>query len=97
YEEGTEIETGIDNCVGVTASVSGDTLNWTITGDESTIDHYTAFISSDGTNLMPVADLPAGTRTLNLASFGFDAGTYSVFVKAVAKPSILNHMSAAVT
>jgi len=97
YEEGTEIETGIDNCVGITASVSGDALNWTITGDESTIDHYTAFISNDGTNLMSLGDLPAGTRTVNLAAYGFDSGTYSVYVKAIGKPSILNHMSAAAT
>src|SRR5438067_12996835 len=39
YEEGTEIETGIDNCVGVPASVSGGTSTWTIDGDESTIEH----------------------------------------------------------
>jgi PKD repeat protein len=95
YEEATEIETGIDNCVSVSASVSGSTLNWSITGDESTIDHYTAFISADGQNLMPLGDFPAGTRALNLAGFGFNAGTYSVFVKAVGKPSLLNHMSAA--
>ena len=113
YEEGTEIETGIDNCLGITtsvsggtgyllygyndASMSGGTLNWTITGSESTVDHYTAFISNDGTNLMSVGDFPAGTRTVNLDSFGFDPGTYSVYVKAVGKPSILNHMSAAAT
>ena len=58
YEEGTEIETGVDNCVGITASVNGDALNWTISGDESTIDHYTAFISGDGTNLMSLGDFP---------------------------------------
>jgi len=97
YEEGTEIETGIDNCVGITASVTGNALNWTITGDETTIDHYTAFISSDGANLMSLGDFPAGTRTVNLASFVFDPGTYSVYVKTVGKPSILNHMSAAAT
>ena len=97
YEEATEIETGIDNCVGVAASVNGDALNWTITGDETTIDHYTAFISNDGTNLMSLGDFPAGTRTVNLATFAFDPGTYSVYVKAVGKPSILNHMSAAAT
>jgi len=97
YEEGTEIETGIDNCVGISASVSGDALNWTLTGDESTIDHYSAFISNDGSNLMSLGDFPAGTRTVNLASFTFDPGSYSVYVKAVGKPSILNHMSAAAT
>ena len=97
YEEGTEIETGIDNCVGISASVSGDTLNWTLSGDESTIDHYTAFISNDGSNLMSLGDFPSGTRMVNLASFAFDPGSYSVYVKAVGKPSILNHMSAAAT
>jgi len=97
YEEGTEIETGIDNCVSVNASVSGSTLNWSITGSESTLDHYTVFISSDGQNLMSLGDFPAGTHSLDLSSFGFNAGTYSIYVKAVGKPSILNHMSAAAT
>ena len=97
YEEGTEIETGIDNCVSITSSVSGNAVNWSIAGDESTIDHYTVFISSDGQNLMSLGDFPAGTHTANLASFGFNSGTYSVFVKAAGKPSIVNHMSAAAT
>jgi len=95
YEEATEIETGIDNCVSISASVANSTLNWSITGDESTIDHYTAFISADGQNLMSLGDFPQGTRTLNLGGFDFNAGAYSVFVKAVGKPSLLNHMSAA--
>ena len=95
YEEATEIETGIDNCASVTASVSGSLLNWSITGNENTIDHYTIFISSDGQNLMSLGDFPAGTRAANLGGFGFNSGTYSVFVKAVGKPSIVNHMSAA--
>ncbi|HWC18429.1 MAG TPA: PKD domain-containing protein, partial [Terriglobales bacterium] len=97
YEEATEIETGIDNCVSVSASVSGSALNWSLAGSESTIDHYTVFISDDGQNLMSLGDFPPGTRTLDLGSFGFDSGTYSVYVKAVAKPSMLNHMSAAAT
>ena len=95
YEEGTEIETGIDNCVSVSASVSGSALNWSTTGNENTLDHYTVFISSDGQNLMSLGDFPAGTHSLDLSSFGFNSGTYSLYVKAVGKPSILNHMSAA--
>ncbi|MBV9437634.1 MAG: PKD domain-containing protein [Acidobacteria bacterium] len=97
YEEGTEIETGIDNCFSVNASVSGSGLNWTISGNENTIDHYTVFISSDGQNLMSLGDYPVGTRQMNLGSFGFGTGNYSVYVKAVGKPSIVNHMSAAAT
>lgn len=97
YEEGTEIETGIDNCLTVNAAVNGNTLSWSVTGQENTLDHYTAFISTDGQNLMPLGDYPVTTHTLDLSSFGFNNGTYTVYVKAVGKPSIVNHLSAAVT
>ena len=97
YEEATEIETGIDNCVSVNAAVSGNALSWSISGNESTLDHYTVFISADGQNLMSLGDFPTGSRALDLSSFGFTPGTYSVFVKAVGKPSIVNHISAAAT
>jgi len=97
YEEATEIETGIDNCVSISASVSAAVLSWSIAGNENTIDHYTVFISSDGQNLMSLGDFAPGTRQLDLSSFGFASGTYSVYVKAVGRPSILNHISAAAT
>ncbi len=97
YEEGSEIESGIDNCLTVSGSTAGNTLNWSITGQENTIDHYTVFISQDGTNLMPIADVPAGTHTLDLSIFGFDPGSYTMYVKAVGKPSLKNQMSPAIS
>jgi hypothetical protein len=97
YEEGTALEMGIDNCVSIAGSASGDTVSWTITGSENTLDHYTVYISSDGENLMPVSDVPAGTHELNLAQYGFPKGAYTVYVKAVGRPSIKNHMSSAVS
>jgi hypothetical protein len=60
YEEGTEIESGIDNCVAVTASASGTIVSWSITGDPSTLDHFTVFASQDGQNLMSLADVGDG-------------------------------------
>ncbi len=93
YEEGTALETGIDNCVTLAASTTGDTLGWSITGDESTIDHYSVFISSDGENLMPLQDLPAGTHTLNLSTYAFDPGSYTLYVKAIGRPFLKNQMS----
>src|SRR5256714_1186352 len=39
YEEGTEIETGINNCLTLTASVSSNALRWNTQGSESTVDH----------------------------------------------------------
>jgi hypothetical protein len=93
YEEGTELETGIDNCVSIGASLQGKALTWSITGSESTINNYTVFISSDGQNLMPLAEVAAGNRSLNLDSFDLGAGPYTFYVKAVGKPSIVNRMS----
>lgn len=97
YEEGTPIEMGIDNCVSVSPSGAGSTVKWSIGGDESTIDHYTVFISTDGQSLMPVTDVPAGVRSLDLGLFGFNGGSYTAYVKAVGKPSLFNHMSGPVT
>ena len=96
YEEATEIESGVDNCVSVSASVSGNQVSWKITGTENTIDHYTVFISQDGENLMALPDVASGTHVLDLSSYHFGAGTYTIYVKAVGKPSIKNQMSAAV-
>jgi hypothetical protein len=92
YEEGTEIQTGIDNCVTISASVTGNILNWTVSGD-STLDHYTVYISTDGQNLMSLGDFEVGTQSLNLSQFDIPPGSYKLFVKAVGLPSIVNHMS----
>jgi hypothetical protein len=96
YEESTEIETGIDNCIAVSASVAGNQLSWTVSGNENTVDHYTPFISIDGVNLMALPDVAAGVHSFDLSSYHFAAGSYSVFVKVVGKASMKNHMSAAV-
>jgi hypothetical protein len=93
YEEGTEIESGIDNCLTVTASLSGDSLSWKISSNENTVDHYTPYISTNGQNLMPLNDLAAGLHTLNLCSYSLAAGRYSLYVQAVGKASFKNQMS----
>jgi hypothetical protein len=93
YEEGTEIESGIDNCLTLAPSVSGNALQWNISGDESTVDHYTVYISSDGQNLMTLTDLTPGLRTLNLCGFPIPNGSYKLFVQAIGKPSVANQIS----
>ena len=81
YEEGSEIQSGIDNCQTTEASVTGSRLSWNV-ADASTLDHYTAFISADGSNLMPLGDFSIGTNSLDLAPFNFAPGRYKVFVKS---------------
>ena len=51
YEEGTEIETGISNCITISPAINGTSLQWTITGNENAVDHYVVFISLDGQQL----------------------------------------------
>jgi hypothetical protein len=100
YEEGTEIESGIDNCISVDAATNGQTLTWSLNGQgkENTIDHYTVLISNDGQNLMSLGDVPSGTHTFDLSKQGFAPGSnWQLYVKATGVPSVHNQMSPAVT
>jgi len=93
YEEGTEIESGISNCLAISATAVGNSLQWTIQGDRSTVDHYIIFISTDGQNLMALRYLNAGMSSVNLCSYPIPNGNYTLYVKAVGKPSITNQIS----
>jgi PKD repeat protein len=97
YEEATELESGIDNCVTMSAQAKGTVASWSITGQANTLDHYTVFASQDGENLMWLADVPTSSNSLDLAQFQLNAGNYTVYVKAVGKPSLVNKMSAGVS
>jgi hypothetical protein len=97
YEEGTAIEPGIDNCIFVAPSQSGTTIGWTVSGgDENTIDHYTVFVSADGTNLAKLGDVARGTHTFDLAPLNLPAVTSFVYVEAIGLPSVQNKMSPAI-
>ena len=93
YEEGTEIESGIGNCLTVSATVSGKSLQWTINGNGNTVDHYVAYISTDGQNLMSLGNVNAGLSSINLCSYSIPNGSYTLYVQAVGKPSLTNQIS----
>lgn len=97
YEEGTEVESGIENCVAVSATLAGDSIAWTLAGNENTVDHYTVFISLDGENLMSLMDASRGVRSIDLTQFDLAPGAYTLYVKAVGKPSMTNKMSGPVS
>ena len=97
YEEGTAIESGVDSCVVVTPHANANTLTWTAAGNTSAVDHYSAFISLDGQQLMKLADLPVTTTALDLSQYGLAPGNYVFYVEAVGKPSVANKMSAGIT
>jgi hypothetical protein len=101
YEEGTEIETGIDNCLSLTASVSSSTISWAPTfsqssGSEETVSKYVLYEAS-GDTLTQLATYGTSTHSVDLAQFSLPAGKHTLYVQAVGKPSIQNRMSPAVT
>jgi len=96
YEEGTEIESGIEDCVVVSPKMVGGWLTWNTSGNENGVDHYTVYISQDGQSLMPLKDLPAFDHAFEVGNLGLGPGSYILYVQALGKASIVNHMSPAV-
>jgi hypothetical protein len=97
YNEGTEIESGIDNCLTVKAEVEGTMLHWSLESTNAfaslaTVSHVEIYDSNDGENLRRIDTVPAErSGTWNLAAL--PAGSHKVFVRMVGKNSILNRMS----
>ena len=114
YDEGSEIQTGIGNCVNEasfsigqpdhTTALSFDyNFSDTTNGTLATVDRYRLFFTThtDGTNLFGFDVFPSCTNTsgavtcsgVNLNSLQtWQAGTYRIYIKAMGKPSITNHM-----
>lgn len=103
YNEGTEIESGIDNCYTSSASVNGSTLTWKLTPTNSsaaslnTVDHIEIYDSPDGENLTLIDTVAHPTSTSGTYSLsGLSAGTHYLFARMVGINSVLNRMSSSV-
>ena len=93
YEEGTEIETGIDNCVQVQATIANEKLSWNTTGDEDTIDHYSVLVRSES-GWRHAADVPRKEHSIAISRLGTPVA--EMCVEAVGRASLLNHFSGAI-
>src|ERR1035441_6868809 len=98
WEEGTQVEPGIENNFALTAHVVNTTnILWTITaGDERTIDHYEIYASTNGGYAALLGSVRTGLYQTNLSQVGLSPGSYQLYVDAVAKPCIRDHISAPV-
>lgn len=92
YEEATELESGIDSCFSLEASVSGNTLEWSTSGNENTIDHYAVYSSQDGQSVTALTQTQPGTHSVDLCSLTLPGGKSSLYVQAVGKPMLANRM-----
>ena len=95
WEEGTQVESGIENNFVLTAQVVNTTnVLWTITaGDERTIDHYEIYASTNGGYAALLGSVRTGLYQTNLSQVGLSPGSYQLYVDAVAKPCIRDHIS----
>jgi hypothetical protein len=94
WEEGTQVESGIENNFAATAHLGVPSLLfWTITGDERTVDHYEIYASTNGVNAAFLGSVRTGAYQTNLSQVGFAPGTYQLYVDAIGKPCIRDHMS----
>ncbi|WP_233847656.1 hypothetical protein [Paraburkholderia sp. HD33-4] len=92
YEEGTALESGIDNCVTLQTRLSGNALGLTLSHAE-TVDHLELYQSLAGDKFRLINRYAPATATIALP-----AGTSGTFyVKAVGKPFFKNVVSAPIT
>jgi hypothetical protein len=101
YEEGSEVETGIDNCYTVSASITGHHLTWELQSASSnptpaTVDHFTVYYADRRSLLYMAQDnIPVNVNSLDLERL-VPAGSWNIYVRMVGKPLFMNRISAAV-
>ena len=97
WEEGTQIESPIQNDIIVTAYLNGSLLTWTVsggTGDESTLRGYRVIADGPSGAFLIHTEGTGGTKSLDLAAAGLTIGTaYAVSITAVGAPCIRNQFS----
>lgn len=102
YEEGSEVESGIDNCYTVSASLSGNLLSWSLLSSDlyaspATVHHFNVYFADASGNLYPAAtNLPTTAASLDLSTL-VPSGTWNIYVEMVGQPLILNRMSDGLT
>jgi hypothetical protein len=110
YEEGSEQESGIDNCytaVNLSFQTGSTTkVQWSLTVDPNsqgyqgtdTIHHYALWTSTDNGNTLTIRSQPKPPiTTFDLTTLHLPMGTYRVYAEMVGQPSIQNEMSSYVT
>lgn len=107
YEEGSEVESGIDNCyTAVNTSLSTNQLNWNYTVNDSnyavtkTIHHFALWMALSGqTNFLLKAQIGRTATSYNLLNVtGLTSGQkYDIYLELVGQPSMQNEMSNKVT
>ena len=101
YEEGTEVETGVDNCITLGApTIAGETLSWSLVKSDatyastSTIGSFSIYTGTPSPTTLFASGI-AATATSHAAPAR--AAGQNVWVYMVGQPLIQNRLSAAVS
>lgn len=101
WEEGSQIESPIQNDIIVTATLSGSNFMWSVsggTGDESTLTSYRVIAAEGGSAWLISTVAAGGAKHIDLSTAGLQAETtYSVYVVAVGVGSVRNQVSNSVS
>lgn len=94
WEEGTEVEAGIENNFSLTATVnSANLLSWVTNGNEKTIHQYEIYAWSNGVNVALLGTVFPPTHNYNVGLVGLSPGYYQFYVDAVGQSCIRDHLS----
>jgi len=111
YEEGTEVETGVDNCYQVqnaAYSQANDELTWELNpvnglsknaseyASLSTVHGFTIWKADASGNLTSIASPGPTVRSLKKVSTLLGSGSWTLYVEMVGMPLIINRMSSGV-
>jgi PKD repeat protein len=95
FQEGSAVQCGIRTDIAVSASISGNMINFSITGNENTVRRYNLWGTTDGITAQLLATANPGVRQFDLTALpGLVAGgNYTLYVEAQGMPSLQNHMA----
>lgn len=102
YEEGTELETGIDNCWRVNPpTLASSTLSWTLSKTDNTyaslttIDHFTVYYGAGGQLALAADNIANNATSLNLATTSVPTpySQWQYYVQAVGAPMMQNQIA----
>jgi hypothetical protein len=97
WEEGSAIESGVENNIVITEKIAGQVVSWTVaggTGDESTIHAYKILASADGVNATVLTTILRGNaKAFDLSTISGWTMPYTIYVVAVGEANIRSHIS----
>lgn len=110
YEEGSELETGVDSCYSVTASIASSMLSWSATTADSTyapvssgqptgtqVDHWRIWACSTSDDSCTIFQDGIALSTLSANVSTIPTGAYHFYVQLVGKPMMWNKLSPSIT